>query len=79
MISIFDRVENFAFKSFPNKPWFLHGCSTSLIKSQLEKEELLITSNFFFSHSVFYLFEELSAIFVKYEIVVCKLIEFGRV
>ena len=44
-----------------------------------EKEKLLITSNFSFSHSVFYLFGELSAIFVKFEIVVCKLFHFGRV
>ena len=36
-------------------------------------------SNFSFSHCVFYPFGELSAIFIKFEIVVCKLIEFGRV
>ena len=39
---------------------------------QWEKEKLLITSNFPFSHSVFYPFGELSAIFIKSEIVVCK-------
>ena len=36
-------------------------------------------SNFSFSHSVFYLFEELSAIFIKSEIVVYKIFQFGRV
>ena len=36
-------------------------------------------SNFSFSHSVFYPFEELSAIFIKFEIVVYKVFEFGRV
>ena len=32
-----------------------------------------VTSNFSFSHSVFYWFGELSANFIKFEIVVCKL------
>ena len=41
-------------------------------------EKLLITSNFF-SHCVFYLFGELFAIFVKFEFVVCRVFEFGRV
>ena len=38
---------------FPNKPWFLRVCSTSLLKTLQEKEKLLVTSNFSFSHSVF--------------------------
>ena len=64
---------------FPNKPWFLRVCSTSLLKALWEKEKLLVTSNFSFSHSVFYPFWELSAIFVKWKNVVCKLFQFGRV
>ena len=32
-----------------------------------EKEKLLVTSNFSFSHSVFYLFGEFSATFIKFE------------
>ena len=64
---------------FPNKPWFLRVCSTSLSKTLWEKEKLLVTSNFSFSHSVFYLFRTLSAIFIKTEIVICKLCQFGRV
>ena len=35
---------------FPNKPWFLCVCSTSLLKTLWEKEKLLVTSNFSFSH-----------------------------
>ena len=31
---------------FPNKPWFLCVCSTSLLKTLWEKEELHVTSNF---------------------------------
>ena len=41
------------FNPFRNKPWFLCVCSTTLLKTQWEKEKLLITSNFSFSHSVF--------------------------
>ena len=49
------------FNPLPNKPWFLqcHVCSTRLWETLWEKEKLLVTSNFSFSHSVFYLFEEL--------------------
>ena len=42
--------------SFPNKSWFLRVCSGSLLKTLWEKEKLLVTSNFSFSHSVFCLF-----------------------
>ena len=35
--------------------------------------------NFSFTHSVFYPFRELSAIFIKFKIVVCKLFQFGPV
>ena len=38
------------FNPFPNKIWFLGVCSTSLLKTLLEKEKLLATSNFSFSH-----------------------------
>ena len=58
--------------SFRNKPWFLLVCSTSLFKTLREKEKLLVTSNFSFSHSVFNRFGELSAIFKKFESVICK-------
>ena len=64
---------------FPNKPLFLRVCSKSLLKTLWEKEKLLVTSNFSFSHSVFNLFGEPSAIFVKSDIVVCKVFEIRRV
>ena len=67
------------FNSFPNRPWFFRICSISLLKTLWEKEKLLIMSNFSFSHIVFYLFREFSAIFINSEIVVCKLFQFGRV
>ena len=69
----------FVFNPFPYSPWFLRVCSTILFKTLWEKEKLLITSNFSFSHGVFWRFGELSGIFIKYEFVVCKLFQFGRV
>ena len=69
----------YRFNHFPNKPWFLRVCSTSLLKTLWEKEKLLVTSNFSFSHSVFHPFRKLSAIFIEFEIVVCKLFQFEGV
>ena len=63
---------------YPNNPWFLCVCSRCRLKTPWEKEKLLIMSNFSFFHSVFYLLEELSAVFIKLEIVVCKYFQFGR-
>ena len=57
------------FISIPHKPWFLRVCITSLLS--------LVTSNFSFSHSVFYPFGEHSIIFIKFEIVVYRLFQFG--
>ena len=38
----------------PNKPLFLHACSKSLLKTQWEKDKLLVTSNFSSSYSGFF-------------------------
>ena len=43
------------------------------LKTLRKEEKLLVKSNFSFSHSVFHPFGELSAIFIKFETVVCKL------
>ena len=56
-------------------PGFLHVCS-KFFKNTVGKGE--ITHNYF-SHSIPYPFEELSAIFFKFEIVVCKLFQLRRV
>ena len=55
---------------FPKKPGFLLVYSTSLLKILWEKEKLLVMSNFSFFHSVFYPFGVVSAIFIKFKIVV---------
>ena len=64
------------FNPFPNESWFLPVCSTSLLKTLWEKEKLLVPSNFSFPHCVSYPFGELSVMFIKFEIVVCKLLQF---
>ena len=55
---------------FPNKPWFL--------RVQYKSFENTV-GNFFFSHSVSYPFGKLSAIFIKFKIVICKVFQFGSV
>ena len=65
---------------FPNKPWLLHVCSTSLLKKTVGKVEIARHKQFLlFLHCFLPVKEELSAIFFKFEIVVCKLFQFGRV
>ena len=77
-IMLFDGTQVVYLNTFPNKPWFLRVHSTGLLKTLWEKEKLLVMSNFFFSHSVFYLSRELSNIFINFKIVVCKLFQFGK-
>ena len=57
----------------PNKPWFLKPVENS------GKHEIGRKEQFLLSHSVFYPFRELYAIFIKCEIVVCQLFQSGRV
>ena len=64
---------------FPNKPWFVRGCSSRLLKTLWEKEKLLGTNNFSFSHSVWYLFEELSAVFIRLKLLSAISFSFGKV
>ena len=64
--------------SFPNKPWFYVSAVQDFWKHCGKKEKLLVQSNFSFSQIVFYLFGELSANYIKFEIVVCKLFHFGK-
>ena len=68
-----------AVNPFPNKPLFLHVCKTCLLKTLWENETLLVMNKFSFTHGVFYSFRELSAIFIKGKILVCKLFQFGLI
>ena len=63
------------YNPFPHKPLF---AVKVFWKKVWEKEKLLVASDFSFSNNVFYLFEELSATFIKFENVVCKLFQFGN-
>ena len=71
--------KSMCFNPFPHNNTFWRPWETSLLKTLWEKEKLLVTSNFSFTHSVFYPFRELSAIFIKSKIVVCRLFQFGPV
>ena len=67
-----------AVNPFPHNDTFWRLLERSLLKTLWEKEKLLVTSNFSFTHIVFYPFKELSAIFIKFKIV-CRLFQFEPV
>ena len=46
---------------------------------QWENDKLLIMGNLSFSQSVIYCFGEFSTLLIKFETLVCKLFQFGRV
>ena len=77
--TLFPPIFSTLLNPLPNEPWFSCVCSISLLKTLWEKEKLLVTSNFSFSHSVLHSFRGLSAIFLEFKFVVCKLFQFGRV
>ena len=60
-------------------PGFYVSAVQVFLKHCGKRRNCSLTSNFSFSHCVFYPFGELSAIFIRFENVVCKLFEFGRV
>ena len=51
---LYDKHTNHDICLFSNKALFLRACNKNLLKTLWEKEKLLVTSNFSFSHSVFY-------------------------
>ena len=53
--------------------------TVQIFENTVGKGEIAHNEQFLLSPSVFYPFEELSAILIKFEIVVCKLFQFGRV
>ena len=65
------------FNPFPNKPLFLHVCSTSL-ENTVEKWEFARYEQFLVFHTVFYPFGELSSIFIELKFI-SKLLQFERV
>ena len=63
----------------PKQALILTCLQNKCFETLWEKEKLLITSNFSFSHRFFYTFEKLPTIFIKSKIAICKLFLFGRV
>ena len=59
-----------SFNYFPNKALF-NVSAVQVVKTLWQKEKLLVMRNFS-SHSVFYHCGEFSAIFIKFETVLCK-------
>ena len=66
-------------KPFPKQSLVFTCLRYKSFENTGKREKLLVTSNFSFSHSIFYWFGELSTTFIKFEIVVCNLFQFGRV
>ena len=67
MIKRLKRVSN----PFANKPWILRVCNPSLLKTLSGKGEIVRNEQFLLFPQCFLPVGELSAIFIKFEIVVC--------
>ena len=68
-------------KFFKDRHWTRREFSDLINNKVSQAVVIVIFLNplFSFSHSVFHHFRELSAIFIKFKIVICKLFQFGRV
>ena len=64
---------------FPKQALVLRVCSRSLLKTLWEKEKLLVTSNFSFSHSVLYSFVYFQPFPSKLKVLSANFFKFGRV
>ena len=60
-------------------PDFYMSGATFVENTEGKGEKIARNKQFLPFHSIFYLSEDLPAIFIKFEIVVCKLLQFGRV
>ena len=81
IVSVLFRDKSFYFSHcnpFPKKPLLLPVCSSSLMRTMWEKEKLLKWAISLFYPCYFLPLWELSSIFIKFEIVVCKFSLFGR-
>ena len=76
---LWSGIEQCRFNPFPNKPWFLLVYNYKSFDNTVGKGEIARHEQFLIFRSVFYPFGELSAVFIKFEIVVCKPFLFGRV
>jgi hypothetical protein len=61
---------------FPKQALSLMCLKYMHFKNTVEKGEIAHHEQFILFHTVFYLFEDLPAIFIKFEVAVCKLFQF---
>ena len=71
-------IENDWLTHSQNKPWILRLQYKSF-ENTVGKGEIARNKQFILFCSVFYLSRDLFAMFIKFEIVVCKLFQFGGV
>ena len=64
---------------FPKQALFFTCLQYKSFENTAGKGEIACNEQFLLSHGVFYPFEQLSSIFIKFEIVVCRLFQFGTV
>ena len=64
---------------FPKQALVFTCLQYKSFENTMGKGEIAHNEQFLLFPQCFYLFEELSAVFIKFEIVVCKLFQFGRV
>ena len=64
---------------FPKQALVFYVSEVQVFENTVGNGEIARIEQFLLFHSVFYPFGELSAIFIKFKIVVCKLFQFGRV
>ena len=73
-VKIFSYIGEFIihmFSPFPNNPWFLLVCS-KVFENTVRKGEIAHNKQFLLFPQYFYPLGELSAIFIKLEIVICQ-------
>ena len=69
----------FSLYSFPKQALVFTCLHYKPIENTVGKGEIALKEQFLLSHSVFYWYGEVSAIFMKFKIVVCIHFEFGSV
>ena len=67
------------FNPLPHNPDFLLPAEKSLLKTLWEKEKMLVTSIFSFTHNVFYPSQNKFQFFIYIYFVICKSFQFGQV
>ena len=70
-------MQDTSLKSLPYNPDFWQPRESSILKALWEKEKVLVTSIFSFSHKVFYPYQSKFQFLSHIYFVVCKCFQFG--